>query len=394
MSWDDLLAARARIDVGGGLKEILALANADDVISFAGGFPDPSTFPGSDLVGILEELVKDNDASAFQYGPTQGLASTREYLASRLEAKESRRPDSGELMVTSGAVETLELIGKRYLDPGDLVIVEAPTYLGAIMAFRSFQAEVVTVDLDEDGLRTTLLEQLLTEGKTPKFLYTVPDHQNPAGVTLTEQRRNEVVALARKYGFLVIEDVAYREFDFDDAPRTSLWTLAPDVVVQAGTFSKTFFPGVRLGWAVGPADVIDELVTAKQNTDQCAGALGQRLMEEYGRRGLLDQGLEASRDFYRRRRDRLLESLGQHFPDTVTWTTPRGGFFLWVTGDFDSVTLARRARERGVTFVPGMPFFPDGRGHNNLRMSFSRVEEDEIDEGCRRLGQLLRANGN
>ena len=390
VKWADLLAARARVDVGDGLKEILSLANATDVISFAGGFPDPATFPGSGLVDVLEQLVKSGDVTAFQYGPTQGLASTREYLAERLDTQEGRRPAPDELMVTSGAVETLELVGKRFLDPGDLVMVEAPTYLGAIMAFRGFEAELVTVDVDRDGLRTDQASELLHGGRRPKLLYTIPDHQNPAGVTLTEERRRELVSLAREFGFLIVEDVAYREFHFDGAPLTSLWALAPDVVVQAGTFSKTFFPGVRLGWAVGPRQVIDQLVIAKQNTDQCAGAIGQRLTEEYGRRGLLDQALARSRDLYRRRRDRLLTALDEHFPDAVTWTRPQGGFFLWVTGELDSVTLAHQARERGVSFVPGVPFFPDGRGSNHLRLSFSRVEEDEIDEGCRRLGQLLR----
>lgn len=390
VEWADLVAARARADVGDGLKEILSLANATDVISFAGGFPDPATFPGSGLVEVLDQLVKSGDVSAFQYGPTQGLASTREYLAERLDTQEGRRPAPAELMVTSGAVETLELVGKRFLDPGDPVMVEAPTYLGAIMAFRGFEAELVAVDVDPDGLRTDQVGESLREGRRPKLLYTIPDHQNPAGVTLTEERRRELVSLAREYGFLIVEDVAYREFHFDGAPLTSLWALAPDVVVQAGTFSKTFFPGVRLGWAVGPPQVIDQLVIAKQNTDQCAGALGQRLMEEYGRRGLLDQALAAARDLYRRRRDRLLTALDEHFPDAVTWTRPQGGFFLWVAGELDSVTLAHRARERGVSFVPGVPFFPDGRGSNHLRLSFSRVEEDEIDEGCRRLGQLLR----
>jgi 2-aminoadipate transaminase len=390
-SWDELFAARTRAGVGEGLVAILALAGNADLISFAGGFPDPQTFPGGVTASLLDELVSAGDASAFQYAPTRGLPGPLDALAARLEALQGRRPAGDELMITSGTIEALELVGKSFLDAGDAVVVEGPTYLGAIMAFRSFEADVVAVPMDEHGLDVEELERRLAAGLRPKILYTIPDHQNPAGVSLSTERRELLVALARRYGFLVLEDVAYRELGFEDDSLPSLWSLAPDVVAQAGTTSKTFFPGVRLGWAAGPADVVAQLVVAKQNTDQCAGALGQRLFEEYVRRGLIDDQLVRSRALYRRRCERLLAALERLMPSEVAWTRPHGGFFCWLTlpAGSDAADLARRAAERGVAVVPGAPFFPDGRGAENVRLSFSRVEDELIDEGVERLAALV-----
>lgn len=386
-----LLAARTAQDVGEGLKEILSLANARDIISFAGGFPDPATFPGTPLVEVLEELVKNGDATAFQYSPTPGVESVREYLQGRLARLEGVRPAAECLIVTSGAVEAVELVCKRFLDPHDTVLVEAPTYLGAIMAFRGHGAQILPVETDGDGLRVDQLTHLLHAGARPKLLYCIPDYQNPRGVSLSDERRDALVELADRFGFLIVEDVAYRELHFNDEPPSSLWARNPEVVVQVGTFSKTFFPGVRLGWGIGPQPVIGQMTVAKQNTDQCAGALGQRLLEEYGRRGWLDDGLVTSRELYRRRRDRLVAALEDSLPETVRWLTPRGGFFVWLEAPptVDSVELARRARSHGVAFVPGVPFFPDGRGRSNIRLAYSRIEDQDVEEGARRLGRLL-----
>ena len=389
--WNRLFAERTRAGVGEGLASILALVGDSSLISFAGGFPDPQTFPAEATASLLTELVAAGDASVFQYAPTRGLPGTVDAFAARLEAQQGRRPADGELMVTSGAVEALELLGKSFLEPGDVVLVEGPTYLGAIMAFRSFEADVVALSLDDGGLVVDELERLLGSGVRPKLLYTIPDHQNPAGVSLVAERRGLLVELARRHGFLVVEDVAYRELGFDSGAPATLWSLAPDTVLQIGTTSKTFVPGVRLGWAAGPAEVVAQLVVAKQNTDQCAGALGQRLFEESARRGLMDEQLARSRALYARRCERMLAALGRSMPADVAWTTPRGGFFTWLTlpEGVDGATLAGRAVERGVAVVPGTPFFPDGRGTRNVRLSFSRVEDEHIDEGIERLASLI-----
>src|SRR4051794_15223053 len=385
-----LFAARTRGDVGAGIADILALLGIPDLISFAGGFPDPLTFPRERAAALLAEFAESGETRAFQYAPTRGLAGPLDAMAGRLEAVQGRRPADDELLITSGAIEALELVGKSFLDSGDVVVVEAPTYLGAIMAFRSFEAQIVAVPLDEHGLEVDELERQLANGLRPKLLYTIPDHQNPAGVSLAGERRGPLVELARRHGFLIVEDVAYRELAFDGEATPSLWSLGPDIVLQAGTTSKTFFPGVRLGWAAGPVEVSAQLVAAKQNTDQCAGALGQRLFEEYVRRGWIDEQLAASRALYRAKSERMLAALERSMPDGVRWTVPVGGFFSWLTlPGGDTVELAARAGERGVGIVPGTLFFADGRGAENVRLSFSLVDETLIDEGIERLASLV-----
>jgi 2-aminoadipate transaminase len=388
--WEALAAVRTRGDVGDGIASVLALLGRPDVVSFAGGFPDPETFPRERVAALLQEFVESGESAAFQYAPTRGLAGALDALAGRLERLQGRRPADDELLITSGGIEALELVGKSFLDPGDTVVVEAPTYLGSIQSFRSFEAELVPVTLDEHGLDVAELEQRLAAGLRPKLLYTIPDHQNPAGVSLAADRRATLVELARFYGFLVVEDVAYRELAFVGESPPSLWGLGPDIVVQVGTTSKTLFPGVRLGWAAGPTGVVDRLVAAKQLTDQCAGALGQRLFEESERRGLIDEQLIRSRDLYRLKCERLLAALERSLPASARWTTPRGGFFSWLTlPGVDAVELAGRAVEQGVAVLPGTLFFPDGRGTDSLRLSYSLVEAEKIDDGIALLGSLL-----
>jgi 2-aminoadipate transaminase len=376
--------------VGDGIASVLAMLGRPDLISFAGGFPDPETFPRERVAVILREFAEAGESIAFQYAPTRGLAGALDVLADRLERLQGTRPAEDELLITSGGIEALDLIAKSFLDPGDVVVVEAPTYLGAIQSFRSFEAELVSVSFDENGLDVAELEQRLAGGLRPKLLYTIPDHQNPAGVSLAADRRATLVELARFHGFLVVEDVAYRELGFAGASLPSLWSLGPDIVVQVGTTSKTLFPGVRLGWAAGPAGVVGRLVAAKQVTDQCAGALGQRLFEESERRGWIDDQLARSQALYRRKCERMLAALKRSLPESARWTTPHGGFFSWLTlPGVDTVELTGRAVDRGVAVVPGSLFFPDGQGTDSLRLSFSLVDEQKIDDGIERLGTLL-----
>jgi 2-aminoadipate transaminase len=388
--WEALYATRTRGDVGEGIAAVLGLLGVPDVISFAGGFPAPETFPRERVAAVLAEFAATGETAAFQYAPTRGLAGALAAFADRIEALQGRRPADDELVITSGAIEALELVGKSFLDAGDLVVVEGPTYLGAIQAFRSFETKLDAVPLDDDGLQVDELERRLERGLRPKLVYTIPDHQNPAGVSLSAERRTLLVELARKHGFLIVEDVAYRELGFAGQALPSLWTLAPDVVVQTGTTSKTLFPGVRLGWAVAPPDVAARLVSAKQTTDQCAGAFGQRLFEEFQRRGWIDEQLVLSRGLYERKCTRLLEALEASMPDGARWTTPHGGFFSWLTlPNVDTTELAQRAVERSVGIVPGSLFFPDGRGADSVRLSFSLVDEAQIDDGIERLAALL-----
>ena len=390
--WSDGLARRARTLGGGEITAILALAGATDVITFSGGFPDPATFPAGLLAEIAGRLISEDAGVALQYSATEGLAGVRDYVSGRLGSLEGRRPADGELMITSGGIDCMELLAKSFVDPGDVVAVEAPTYLGAIMAFRGYEADVRGVPVDDAGMRVEVLADLLAGGLRPKILYTIPDFQNPTGLSMTADRRRDLVGLARRYGFLILEDVAYRELGFGSAVPPSLWSLAPDVVLQAGTFSKIFFPGVRLGWAAGPDEIVSRLTVAKQNSDQCSGALGQRMLEEYGRGGHLDRQIVESRALYARRAELTGKALAAHMPEGTTWTTPEGGFYIWVTGPagVDTVALSAAARARKVAYVPGRPFYPGDDGGTQIRLAYSRVADDLIDEGVRRIGDVLR----
>jgi len=390
--WSAGLARRARTLGGGEITAILALAGATDVITFSGGFPDPATFPAGLLAGIAGRLISEDAGVALQYSATEGLAGVRDYVAGGLGSLEGRRPADGELMITSGGIDCMELLAKSFVDPGDVVAVEAPTYLGAIMAFRGYEADVRGVPVDDAGMRVDVLADLLAGGLRPKILYSIPDFQNPTGLSMTADRRRDLVGLARRYGFLILEDVAYRELGFGSAVPPSLWSLAPDVVLQAGTFSKIFFPGVRLGWAAGPDEIVSRLTVAKQNSDQCSGALGQRMLEEYGRGGHLDRQIVESRALYARRAELTGKALAAHMPEGTTWTTPEGGFYIWVTGPagVDTVALSAAARARKVAYVPGRPFYPGDDGGTQIRLAYSRVADDLIDEGVRRIGDVLR----
>ena len=390
--WNAGLARRTHALGGGEITAILALAGATDVITFSGGFPDPATFPTGVLAEIAARLIAGDAAVALQYSATEGLAGVRDYVSGRIGALEGSPPGPGGLMITSGGIDCMELLAKSYVDPGDVVAVEAPTYLGGIMAFRGYEADVRGVPTDTGGMRVDVLGDMLAAGLRPKILYTIPDYQNPTGLSLSADRRQELVSLARRYGFLILEDVAYRELGFGAAPPPSLWSLAPDVVLQAGTFSKIFFPGVRLGWAAGPDDIISRLIVAKQNSDQCSGALGQRMLEEYGRGGHLDRQIVRSRELYAHRAGLMAAALTAHMPDGTTWTTPEGGFYIWLTAPdgVDTVALSAAARARKVAYVPGRPFYPDEAGTTQIRLAYSRVADDLIDEGVRRIGEVLR----
>jgi 2-aminoadipate transaminase len=384
-------ARRTRLRGGEELATILA-GSPPGVLSMTGGFPNPATFPTDELDVIAARLLRDDAAVAMQYTPVAGLPGVREYLLDRLAQTQGRKPEPDELMITSGGMECIALLCAALVDPGDAVVVEAPSYLGALMAFAAAEAEIVPIEMDEDGLRVDLLEERLEAGLRPKFVYTIPEFQNPTGRTLPADRRRALVDLCRRHGVLIFEDVAYRELAWGGEPPPTLWSLAPDVVLQAGTFSKSFFPGVRLGWAAGPAPVVAELIAAKGNTDQCAGGLGQRLLEEYGRAGGFERHLPAARELYASHWAALSAALARELPEDVAWTEPAGGFLTWVTlpAGLDSTALRADAVAAGVAYVPGAPFFVREGGARSLRLSFSHLAEPELAAAAERLGGVLR----
>ena len=385
-------ARRTRLRGGDELTAILA-GSPPGVLSMTGGFPNPATFPTDELDEIAVRLVRDDAAVALQYTPCAGLPSVREYLIDRQERLQGRRPEQAELIVTSGGMECIAMMCQALIDPGNTVAVEAPSYLGAMMAFGAAEAETVAIAMDDDGLRVDALAERLDAGLRPKFVYTIPEYQNPTGRTLSLDRRRRLVELCRRHGVLIFEDVAYRELSFDGTSLPTLWSLAPDVVLQAGTFSKNFFPGVRLGWATGPPEVVAELTTVKQNTDQCAGGLGQRLVEEYGRAGGFERHLPAARALYASHWAALSAALARHMPEGVGWTEPTGGFLTWLTlpEELDTVAMRPAALAGGVAYVPGPPFHVGDKGHNTMRLSFSHLTETELETAVERLARVVRA---
>jgi 2-aminoadipate transaminase len=387
--WSTRLAKRTA-GQDGFLTGILASANARGVINFSGGFPAPELFPTGVVAQIITDLLAADAAVALQYAPSAGIASTLEAMSDHLSQRQGQRPGPGEIMMTSGGIDAVTLIAKSMLDPGDVVAVEEPTYLGAVSGFTGFDAQMRGVPMDSAGLDVGALAKLIASGVRPKLLYTIPDHQNPSGLTLDLPRRRELVELCRSHRILIVEDVAYRELGFYDEPLPSLWSMAPDTVVQIGTFSKTIFPGIRLGWATGPHEIIDQLVVAKQNSDQCAGALGQRMVEQFLRGGFFQPQVIQERQLYRGRGEAMLASLTRHIPQPATWTEPRGGFFTWLQlPGVDTADLARVLAAQQVAFVPGSPFFAERVQHDYLRLSFSRATEADIDEGIARIAQAV-----
>ena len=384
-------ARRARNRGDAELNAILAGA-PPGVLSLMGGFPNPATFPADALDELVAGLLRDDPAGVLQYAPVEGIPSVREFLLDRQEQLEGRRPAREELIVTSGGMECIALACQSLIDPGDAVVVEAPTYLGALMAFAGVEADVHGIEMDEDGMRVGLLEERLAAGLRPKLVYVIPEFQNPSGRTLSPARRQELVELCRRYRVLVLEDVAYREIAFENgaAPPT-LWSLAPDVVVQAGTFSKIFCPGVRLGWAAGPPDVIAQMAAAKQTTDQCAGGLGQRIVEAYGRAGHFERRIPEARALYASHWRAVERALREHMPAGCSWSEPAGGFFTWLSlPGIDTVAMRPAALDAGVAYVPGVPFYPGDGGRSELRVSFSFLGEDELEIAVTRLAEAVR----
>ena len=369
------------------LTTILA-GSPEGVLSLAGGFPNPATFPSGLLDELTLRVLRDEPGVALQYAPVEGIPSVREYLIERQELLHGLRPEREELIVTSGGMECIALACQSLIDPGDTVAVEAPTYLGALMAFERYEAVVEGIPMDEDGLVVEALEERLEGGLRPKLLYVIPEFQNPTGRTLPLARREALVQVCRRFGVLILEDVAYREIAFDGTAPPSLWSLGPDVVVQAGTFSKIFCPGVRMGWAAGPPEVIAQLAAAKQTTDQCSGALGQKLVEAYGRAGHFERQIPASRELYASHWRALERGLRAHMPEGVTWSRPLGGFFSWIAlpEGIDTIALRPLAVEAGVAYVPGVPF---GGAPNELRVAFSYLGEPELESAASRLSSVV-----
>jgi 2-aminoadipate transaminase len=380
------------------VTEILKLAERPEVISLAGGLPDPAVFDIERVRESMDRVLPDDGRAALNYGPNPGFSKLREWIAQRMDSHEKVALSPESILVASGGVEGLNLTAMALVDPGDTVLVEAPTYMMALHIFRAYEARIVAVPTDAGGLDTDALEARLVElskrGVTPKLIYLNPSFQNPSGRTMSLTRRRQTIALCRRHHVTILEDHAYAELVYDGEPVPSLKSLDPDNVVFVHTFSKIFGPGARLGWIAADPELIERLGLCKLGTDQCSNTLTQRLVYDYGRNGLIDEQVARSIELYRAKRDAMQAAMSEHFPDQASWEPAHGGFFLWVrlADDADTEALLRRAIEREKTaFVAGPTFFADGSGANFLRLSFSFVAPEQINEAIQRLSRAIAA---
>jgi 2-aminoadipate transaminase len=391
----DLFAARTKVMKSSAMRDLMAVTARPEVISLAGGLPDTSTFPPDTFAAVAQRIATESCAKALQYGPTEGLPETKACIA-EVMAAEGMRADPEDVLVTTGGQQVLDLVTKTLIDPGDVVVAEGPTYPGAVPVFTSYQAEVVQIDMDADGMRVDLLEETLDrldrEGRRPKFVYTVPSFQNPAGVTMSQPRRRRLVEIARERQLLVLEDNPYGLLRYEgDAPPPLLSIDGGVYVMYLGTFSKILSPGIRLGWVVAPPPVLEKINLGKQATDLCTSTLSQLMVQAYFAEGHWRDYVESLTEIYRARRDTMLDALADHFPPQAQWTRPSGGLFIWATlPDFiDTTDLLARALHDNVAFVPGEAAFLDGRGRNAMRLNFSGSDEEAIREGIRRIGEVV-----
>jgi len=390
-----LFASRTRVMRSSAMRDLMAVTERPEVISLAGGLPDTSTFPPETFAAMAQRVAAESCARALQYGPTEGLADTKACIA-EVMAAEGMTVDNDDLIVTTGGQQVLDLVTKTLIDPGDVVVAEAPTYPGAVPVFSSYQADVVQIDVDENGMRVDLLDETLDrlegEGRRPKFVYTVPSFQNPAGVTMSLERRRRLVEIARRRELLVLEDNPYGLLRYEGSPEPTLRSLDGGLyVMYLGTFSKILSPGIRLGWVAAPAPVLEKMNLGKQAADLCTSTLSQLMVRAYFDEADWRQYVDSLTEVYRARRDTMLDALAEFFPAEAEWTRPAGGLFIWVTlPDFiDTTDLLARALRDNVAFVPGEAAYLDGRGRSSMRLNFSGSNEDAVREGVRRIGKVV-----
>jgi 2-aminoadipate transaminase len=390
-----LFAERTKMMRSSAMRDLMAITARPEVISLAGGLPDTSTFPPATFAAQMTRVAQSSAAEALQYGPTEGFEETVDCIVQVMGA-EGMLPDHDDVIVTTGGQQAIDLVTKTLIDPGDVVVCEAPTYPGAVPVFCSYQADAIQIECDGDGMRIdeleAVLERLDGEGRRPKFVYSVPSFQNPAGVTMSLERRRRLVELARSREMLVVEDNPYGLLRFGGEPLPPLYQLdGGDYVIYIGTFSKILSPGIRLGWAVAPPPVMEKIVLGKQAADLCTSTLTQFFVREYFAEGRWREYVSSLVEIYRGRRDTMLAALREHFPPQATWTEPEGGLFIWATlPDFiDTGDLLAKALREDVAFVPGQGAYFDGRGRASMRLNYSGVGEDEIEEGIRRIGKVV-----
>ena len=391
-----LLSERAKKLKASEIRELLKLTQLPGMISLAGGLPNPKAFPIEVIRECIDKVFDEHILSALQYGTTEGLPLLRGILAERMQVKKGIDCEMHDIMITNGAQQALTLLAFCFLDPGDTIITGAPTYLGATQAFHAYEANCESIPLTDDGfdiqsLRRNL-KRLHRNEIFPKFIYTVPSFQNPSGVTMPLDNRRELLELASEYDLVIVEDDPYGELVFEGEPVPPIKSLdTKGRVIYLGTFSKILAPGFRLGWVIASEEILNKFTLAKQSADLCTNSFGQYVAYEYIKGGFLDTQLELIGGMYKRKRDVMLKAIKEFFPKGVKWTVPRGGMFLWVTfpKSVNTRVMFPCAVAKKVAYVVGDAFFPDGSGHNTMRLNFSYSGDEAIREGIRRLGEVI-----
>lgn len=378
------------------IRELLKLTQKPELISFAGGLPAPDTFPTEELQEIITEVLKEDGASALQYGTTEGDPKLRELLVKRY-CDMGLDITTENLIITTASQQALDLLPKIFVNRGDKIICGLPSYLGGLGAFRTYGADLIGIEFDEMGMRSDLLEEKLTklqqQGEKPKFIYVIPDFQNPAGITMPESRRKEIIEIAHKFDILIVEDSPYRELRFEGEHQKTMYELdGTGQVITLGTFSKIFVPGFRVGWVIAHEDVIDKIVMAKQNTDLCTAPFVQKIAAKYLEKGLFEKNLLTIIDKYREKKELMLNAFEKHMPKGVSWTKPEGGLFLFLTTpeEIDTEELFKIAIEENVAFVVGSYFYCNGKGKNTMRINFSFMPKEKIEIGVERLATAIK----
>ena len=371
------------------IRLLLKVANQPDVISFGGGLPNPESFPIDDIRRIFEEQLARNGKKMLQYGATEGLDSLNVALAARLKEKEGINSEPTDIIQTTGSQEALYMLGKVFANPGEYVITEAPTYVGTISALKASGIKIVGVEMDHYGMRMDVLREKLKKYPNPKFIYVIPNFQNPSGITLSFERRKELLEIANERGLTVIEDDPYGALRFAGAHVPTLKSMDNDVV-YLGTFSKVLSPGIRLGYVVGPHDVIEKLNIAKQAVDLATSSVSTYIAQAYVSGGYMDKQIPKIIDLYRQKRDLMIESFVNYFPGDVEYTRPNGGMFLWVTRKgANTDKMFEEAVKQKVLYVVGSAFYPDEDNHESMRLNFTYSSNENIVEGVKRLGKLF-----
>ncbi len=395
MKWNTLYSSRIDSMGHSDVAEMLKLAERPEIISFAGGLPDPAIYHLEEIKEVYEEVLTQKGHAALTYGPTVGVTPFREWLAEHM-TRLGRPSKVDECLVSTGGIAGFDLICKVLLDPGDIAIVGEPAYLAALQVIRSYQGRFAGVPLDDKGMQPdalkSTLEDLQRESLRPKFIYLVPSFQNPAGVTLSEKRRKRIIEIAAEYDVPIIEDAAYRELRFEGQAPPMLASLDPQNVIHINTFSKIFNPGVRIGWVSAAQEIIETLALAKQGQDQCSTTIGQYVALSFASKGLIEQQKSRAIEIYRSKRDTMLAALENYFPKSAHWTKPQGGFYTWVTlpKQIDTEALLPKSiEEASVAYGAGPSFYHNRSGKEHMRLCYSYVAESQIEEGVRRLGHLV-----